>query len=55
MLKNTICSSLPRRRESRKARKYWIPAGVYPREGGGGNDSKDGEDGFFSNLLKRKL
>jgi hypothetical protein len=25
-VKKTICSSLPRRRESRKARKDWIPA-----------------------------
>jgi hypothetical protein len=30
--------SFPQRRESSLFRRFWTPAGVYPREGGGGSD-----------------
>jgi hypothetical protein len=39
LLKNPKSLSLPRKRESRKAWKYWIPAGVYPDENRGRNDN----------------
>ena len=31
----------------------WIPAGVYPRAGGGGNDKKDGDNSGEWNDKKR--
>jgi len=34
--------SFPRRRESSLSRAFWTPAGVYPREGGGGSDDLGG-------------
>jgi hypothetical protein len=37
MLKKSIAMSLPRRRESRRPCKNWIPAGVYP-------DKKSGQE-----------
>jgi hypothetical protein len=49
LLKNPKRPSLPRRRESRKA---WIPAGVYPREGGGGNDIKHKKNSIGSDMLE---
>ena len=33
--------SFPRRRESSLSEVVWTPAGVYPREGGGGSDGPD--------------
>jgi len=41
LLKNSKSLSLPRKRESRKSWKDWIPAGVYPDENRGRNDNME--------------
>jgi len=41
LLKNSKSLSLPRKRESRKAWKDWIAAGVYPDENRGRNDNME--------------
>jgi len=41
LLRNPKSLSLPRKRESRKAWKDWIPAGVYPGENRGRDDNME--------------
>jgi len=44
-------SSFLRKQESSPFKTFWIPAGVYPRESGGGNDKV----GVFFKALKMRV